>query len=144
MDDCVNLAQYKTKFNLEITSIQKILQDIKNGSNDNSNNNNYIHQLVQLKIDYMKHIFRIANDIMNIYNCQQIYFITTKALLESLKKNYKNIINYYETPELALMCIDNDIKTVNLLINNQNNTKTSYYRNYILFKNFYENQLNKN
>ena len=42
------------------------------------------------------------------------------------------------------MCIDNDIKTLNLLINNQNNSKTSYYRNYILFKNFYENQLNKN
>jgi hypothetical protein len=145
IDNCAKLAQYKTKFNLEITSIQQIL---KNNSNSNSNISinplRDVQQIVQLKIDYMKHIFRIADDIMNIYNSQQIYFVTTKALLESLKKNYKNIINYYETPELALMCIDNDIKTLNLLINNQNNTKTSYYRNYILFKNFYENQLNKN
>jgi hypothetical protein len=35
MDDCVNLAQYKTKFNLEITSIQKIFQDLRNFINSN-------------------------------------------------------------------------------------------------------------
>ncbi len=42
------------------------------------------------------------------------------------------------------MCINNDIKTLNLLINNPDNIKTSYYKNYNEFKNIYETQLNKN
>ena len=144
IDGCIELAKFKTKYNVTIKDTINFFKDIKTSDNSNVLINNYINEMVVLKIDYMKHIFKTADDIMDIYNFQQIYFITTKALLESLKKNYKYIIKYYETPELALMCINNDIKTLNLLINTPDNIKTSYYKNYNEFKNVYETQLNKN
>ncbi len=86
IDGCIELAKYKTKYNGKIQHILGILIDIKTRDNSNVLINNYINEIVALKIDYMKYIFKTADDIMNIYNLQQIYFVTTKALLESLKK----------------------------------------------------------
>ena len=82
---------------------------------------------------------------MDIYTIKRVYFISTKELLSVLKNDYVNIIKYYEKPELAIKCIDNDIYTLGLLIDedSNNNYSKSYFENYKNFKQFYEKNTNQ-
>ena len=88
----------------------------------------------------MKIIFRIADAIMEIYKQQNMYFVSTKLLLEALKTDYVNIIKYYEKPELAIKCIEYDISVLNSLIelNPEDPYSESYFSNYKDFEKFYE------
>jgi hypothetical protein len=132
-DAITELAIYKTDFDKKIDSIQYKIQT-------SNNKNEMIQELTVLKVGYMKLIFKIADAIMQIYTLQNVYFISTKALLEALKADYINIIKYYKKPELALKCIDDDIDTVSLLItiDYENPYSKSYYTNYTNFKDFYD------
>jgi hypothetical protein len=135
---CVELGQYKTNFDSEIKKI--------NITKDAENVNEIILKITELKVGYMQIIFKIADTINDIYEKQRVYAISVKALLEELKKNYINIIKYYETPVLALKCIEYDIVNMNALIDEDTNNpySVSYYKNYKYFKEFYKNQLYKN
>ena len=145
IETCIELAKYKTTFDVDINNIKKYIRN-NNNSIKMTEQNYLIQQITQLKVNYMTIIFSMADAIIQIYELQHVYFVATKALLEGLKKDYVNIIQYYEIPELALKCIDSDISTLNLLINNdpENPYSNSYYMNYNNFKKFYQNQLYKN
>jgi len=138
---CIELANYKTEFDKEIT---KIFKKFYNKNIEQEQKRSLVINIMNLKIDYMKIIFNLADIINEIYELQKIYFTTTKELLKEFKKDYTDIIKYYEEPKLALECINNDIYTVNLLLEKDNNNiySSSYFNNYAKFKQFYKNQLN--
>lgn len=147
IDACTELAIYKTTFDKKIEHIRdEIIEKTKNNTLDTKIQNSLVQIITTLKIDYMKIIFKIADTIMEIYRLQHIYFVSTKELLQGLKEDYVNIIKYYEKPELALKCMDNDIYTLSLLITEDSNNhySESYYKNYNTFKEFYNNKLYKN
>lgn len=147
VDTFTNLAVFKTEFEKKIKNIKDDIYRNKNTNNMDSNAKTaLIQEITQLKINYITYIFNIADNIIQIYDLQQQYFITTRALLIGLKEDYVNIIKYYEKPELALKCIDNDIYTLELFIyeDSQNPYSASYFNNMNTFKNFYKNQLYKN
>jgi hypothetical protein len=88
----------------------------------------------------MKIIFELADAVNNIYSYHEKYFVSMKHLLEQLKKDYSKIIKYYEEPELALKCIDDDLYTFGLFIQEDKNNpySQSYFRNYNKFKQSYD------
>jgi hypothetical protein len=142
IDACTELAIYKTNFDNEF-------RDIKNDLGKNLNKeeiNNVIQKITLQKVGYMKIIFRIADAIMQIYNLQHEYFVSSKLLLEGLKNDYVNIIKYYEKPELAIKCIEYDISTISSFIelDPEDNYSQSYFFNLNNFKTFYEKSLYKN
>ena len=138
---CTELAIYKTKFDLDVKSVRTTIDSTLPISKENKKK--IIQQITDLKINYMKIIFRIADAIMEIYKQQHIYFVSTKLLLEGLKTDYVNIIKYYEKPALAIKCIEYDISTINsLIVEDPNNEYSkSYFINYNKFKLFYEDEL---
>jgi hypothetical protein len=141
------LVIFKDTFDKELTNIQNIFEDNPNLYSVNKQQfNTYIQQITDLKIDYMKHIFKIADAIYSIYNLQHDYFVCTKLLLEQLKIDYVNIIQYYEQPLLAIKCIDYDISTIQSLIelDPENQYSTSYFSNRNDFELFYKEILYKN
>ena len=147
-DACTAIAIYKTEFD---TKVKTIIDEIKNIERINietqkEEKNKLIQEITALKINYMKILFRIADAIMDIYNSQKLYFVSTKLLLEGLKSDYKNIIKYYEEPELAIKCIEYDINTISALIelDPENPYSQSYFYNFEKFKSFYEKKLYKN
>lgn len=149
IDSCVELAKYKTTFDTRIKSIVDFIRRKINKltiDEQKQRTTDLMIEITQLKVGYMQIIFKIADSINEIYQLQQVYFVATKSLLKGLKDDYANIIQYYEKPELALKCIDNDIVTVSLLIEKdpENPYSVSYYTNYNNFQEFYENQLYKN
>jgi hypothetical protein len=149
LDLCKEYAKYKTKFDEEIKIIRRFISNKLSKLTINQQKqetNKLIQQITQLKIGYMEILFKIADSINQIYQLQNVYFITTKELLQGLREDYGNIIQYYEKPELALKCIDNDIDTISSLIEKdpENPYSVSYYTNYKNFKEFYEKQLYKN
>ena len=133
---CTELAIYKTKFDKEVLEIEAIA----------TKTDETAKKIVNNKITYMEHIFKMADAVMEIYNAQKTYFVSCKDLLEELKVEYVNIIKYYEMPSLALKCIDNDLYMMEILINvdNENPQSVSYHENFLNFKKFYDNQLYKN
>jgi len=145
VDICLELEEYEKKFDEEILKITDRIKESINTKNpfDITEKNNLIEQITELKINYMKIMFKFADTIMDIYTFQRVYFISTMELLSVLKNDYVNIIKYYEKPELAIKCIDNDIYTLGLLIDedSNNNYSKSYFENYKNFKQFYENKL---
>ena len=149
IDSCVELAKYRTNFDTRIKEIRDFINRKINKLTNNEQKQSItdlMSEITQLKVSYIQIIFKIADIINQIYQQQHVYFVSTKALLEGLKEDYINIIKYYEKPELALKCIDNDIVTVSLLIEKdpENPYSVSYFTNYNIFKEFYENQLYKN
>jgi len=142
-DSCTELAIFKTTFSKRIKDIRDMINKFKD---DKKNPTEMIQEIYQLKITYMKFLFRIADSIMQIYTLQNTYFICTRALIEELKKDYVNIIKYYEKPELALKCVDYDIAVLNSLaeLDPENPYSVSYFSNYERFKEFYNNNLYKN
>lgn len=149
IDLCIEFAKYKTKFDYEIKTIREFIRKQLNKLpiDEQKQRTQYLMlQITQLKTGYIQLIFYIADAINQIYQLQHVYFVSTNALLQGLKEDYVNIIQYYEKPELALKCIDNDIDTINLLIkeDTENPYSLSYFLNYKKFKQFYENQLYKN
>jgi len=140
IDACTELAKYKTTFDKDFDNIRKYIRNNRKVLKI-SEINNLIQQITELKINYMTIIFSIADAINEIYELQKVYFISTRALLVSIKQNYANIIKYYETPELALKCIENDIDTFSSLIEEdpEDPYSNSYYTNYNNFKQFYDN-----
>jgi hypothetical protein len=149
-DSCIELAKYKTNFDREIYKIRGFIRSGKISYLDATETKqiyqDLIVQITELKNGYIQLIFQIADAINTIYEQQTIYFLSTKLLLEGLKNDYVNIIKYYEKPELALKCIDNDIYTISSLLEPDINNpySASYYKNYENFKKFYTNQLYKN
>ena len=139
---CVELAQYKTVFDNEIKNINLSISK----EEEKQNVNELMLKISQLKVGYMQIMFKMADAINEIYQQQKLYFVSSKALLEGLKDDYINIIEYYETPVLALKCIEYDIVNMNSLItlDNGNPYSVAYHKNYNVFKHFYENQLYKN
>jgi len=139
IDECIELGKYKKNFDERVLVIKKLLKS-------NTDLQNLISEITQLKIGYMQIIFRIADAINQIYQKQHLYFETTKKLLETLKVEYISIIQYYEKPVLALKCIEYDIVSISSLIEEDvsNPSSVSYFTNYKKFKQFYENQLYKN
>jgi hypothetical protein len=119
---------------------------MKQLSNPTETNEILSQKIVSMKANYMKNIFALTDAVMDIYKCQNAYFVSSKLLLEELKNQYANIIKYYETPTLAIKCIDNDIYVLNslIMVDNENPQSVSYYENYDKFRQFYENQLYKN
>ena len=148
IDLCIELAKYKTNFDSEVMRIYNLILNkigLLKINEQKKRIQDLMREITELKVGYMKIIFKIANAINEIYEKQHVYFVSTKALLEGLKKDYINIIKYYEKPELALKCIDNDIANMNSLIEEdpENPYSVSYYKNYNTFKKFYDNQLNE-
>jgi len=144
IDACTELAIYKTTFDSEVTRVRETINTTNPISKENKNK--IIQHIMLLKINYMTILFKIADSIMEIYKQQHIYFVSTKALLEGLEKDYVNIIKYYEKPELAIKCIQYDISTLNSLIelDPENPYSQSYFSNYNAFKHFYEKTLYEN
>jgi hypothetical protein len=140
-DTSIELAKYNTNFE---KTIYTIFKKFNNKNIVQEENHNLIIELINIKVDYMKIIFKLADIINEIYELQKVYFTATRELLKEFKKEYIDIIKYYGQPKLALKCIDNDIFTVNLLIEKDSNNKYSslYFNNYAKFKQFYKNQLN--
>ena len=126
--------------------IEKVKYNIRKKTLLKNENISTIQEIILLKTNYIQLIFKIADAIMQIYVLQNTYFISTKLLLEELKKEYVNIIKYYEEPVLALKCIEYDIATIQLLIEEdpENNYSKSYFSNYNDFKKFYERTLYDN
>jgi hypothetical protein len=147
-DACTEIAIYKTEFDKKVKTIIDRIKRIDRNSieTQKEEKNKIIQEITLLKINYMKILFRIADAIMEIYNQQKLYFVSTKLLLEGLKTDYKNIIKYYEDPELAMKCIEYDINTISALIelDPENPYSQSYFYNFEKFKNFYEKKLYKN
>ena len=146
-DACTELATYKTTFDSEVDYITETIQRIPaSPENMKTQQTKIIQQISLLKINYMKIIFRIADAIMEIYKQQNIYFVSTKLLLEGLKTDYVNIIKYYEQPALAIKCIEYDISVMNSLIqlDPEDPYSESYFSNYEDFKKFYEKTLYAN
>jgi hypothetical protein len=148
-DACTEMAIYKTTFDSEINKINEQIMGIQLNPNPSLNKkekNEIIQQITLLKMGYMKIIFKIADAIMAIYEKQNVYFVSTKLLLEGLKDDYINIIKYYEKPELAIKCIEYDISVMNSLIqiDQEDTYSVSYFSNYDDFKKFYENTLYAN
>ena len=148
VDICLELEEYEKKFDEKII---EITTRIKGSISTNiplniTEKNSIIDQITNFKINYMKIIFKFADTFMDIYTFQRVYFISTMELLIVLKNDYVNIIKYYEKPELAIKCIENDIYTLGLLINEDSNNdySQSYFDNYKNFKQFYENNLYRN
>ena len=144
IDLCIEFVKYKTNFDNQIKIIRKVF--LTNISKQKKETTNLIINITKLKVGYMEIIFKIADSINQIYKLQNVYFMATKELLNGLKDDYVNIIQYYEKPELALKCIDNDIAALNSLIEKdpENPYSVSYYTNYNKFKQFYDDQLYKN
>jgi hypothetical protein len=141
MEACIELGKYKKDFDSEVSRIGNLITSkIKVDSQE------LMLQITQLKIGYKQKIFQIADAINQIYKEQNIYFVSTKVLLQELKKDYFNIIKYYEKPELALKCIEYDIVSFSALIeeDSSNPSSVSYFTNYKKFKRVYEDQLYKN
>lgn len=147
-DACTEIAIYKTEFDKKVKTIIDKIKNIEriNIETQKEEKNKLIQEITLLKINYMKILFRIADAIMDIYNSQKLYFVSTKLLLEGLKTDYKNIIKYYEEPELAMKCIEYDINTISALIelDPENPYSQSYFYNFEKFKSFYEKKLYKN
>jgi len=147
-DACTEMAIYKTEFDKKVKTIIDRIKSIDRISieTQKEEKNKLIQEITLLKINYMKILFRIADAIMEIYNQQKLYFVSTKLLLEGLKTDYKNIIKYYEDPELAMKCIEYDINTISALIelDPENPYSQSYFYNFEKFKSFYEKKLYKN
>jgi hypothetical protein len=146
-DACTELAIYKTTFDLEVKNINETIKsEITSEEDIKTQKNKIIQQIILLKINYIKIIFRIADAIMEIYKKQNIYFVSVKLLLEGLKADYVNIIKYYEKPELAIKCIEYDISVINSLIelHPEDPYSESYFSNYEDFKKFYEKTLYAN
>ena len=147
IDACTELALYKSRFDNEIQFIKGTIQKGKDNTKETKDIKDKTIQIskeiTQLKMNYMKILFRIADAIMQIYTLQNTYFVSTKLLLEGLKSDYINIIKYYEKPELAIKCIENDIVTLNSLIqlDPEDKYSQSYFTNFTNFKKFYENTL---
>jgi hypothetical protein len=143
-DSCTKLVGYTEQFKTKMLNIKKNIKNrLKAGPIPKNEQNIIIQQIIQLKINYIKTIFTVADAIMQIYILQNIYFVSTKELLEGLKEEYGNIIKYYEQPRLAIKCIDNDISMLESLIKRdpENPYSNSYFDNYNNFKEFYENKL---
>jgi hypothetical protein len=142
---CIELLKYNTFFSENVASIKKQVDD-----NSNTLKREVKHLIIDtiknLKIDYMKFIFNIADAINEIYVQQKIYFIATKSLLEVLKNNYEKIIKYYDKPELGIKCIEYDINVIDSLIQNDkdNPYSNSYFLNKHIFTTFYEKKLKAN
>lgn len=145
-DACKELVTYKTTFDSEVINITDTIKTGLPMENIKIQKNKILQQIILLKINYMKIIFRIADAIMEIYKQQNMYFVSTKLLLEALKTDYVNIIKYYEKPELAIKCIEYDISVLNSLIelNPEDPYSESYFSNYKDFKKFYEKILYAN
>jgi hypothetical protein len=147
-DACTEIAIYKTEFDKKVKIIIDKIKSIDRISieTQKEEKNKLIQEITLLKINYMKILFKIADAIMDIYNTQKLYFVSTKLLLEGLKIDYKNIIKYYEEPELAIKCIEYDINTISALIelDPENPYSQSYFHNFEKFKTFYEKVLYKN
>jgi hypothetical protein len=141
IEACVNLGKYKKEFDDEVVRIVELIR-----SKTNVDRQDLMLKITQLKIGYIQKIFEIADIINKIYEEQYVYFVSTKALLEELKKDYFNIIKYYEKPELALKCIEYDIVSFSSLIeeDSSNPSSVSYFTNYKKFKQLYDDQLYKN
>jgi hypothetical protein len=140
---CAKLAKYDKIFKEQMTYIQKQIEG-NSETEISKNSKNFVQKIIEkiigLKIDYMKIIFELADAVNNIYSYQEKYFVSMKHLLEQLKKDYSKIIKYYEEPELALKCIDDDLYTFGLFIQEDKNNpySQSYFRNYNKFKQSYD------
>jgi len=104
-----------------------------------------IKNIFKSKFDLMTCFFKLADLMNSIYQLQKIYFESLKSLLEEFKKQYATIINYPGNPELAIKCIDFDIETISVFLNEDHEDKYSraYFKNFEQFTKFYKN-LNKN
>ena len=107
---------------------------------------NIIKEITELKVEFIKFVFELADTINKIYELQRAYFISLKLLLEELKTQYVNIIKYYETPSLALECIQFDINNAAIFIDEdpENVYSRSYFAGLRKFKAFYEDKLYTN
>lgn len=138
----VELANFKQTFSDENEELLDFL--ITNGQNVDESKT--MKAILDIKIKYFEHMFKIAETIMNIYKEQHAYFVSLKELLVELKKEYINIIQYFKKPELALKCIEYDISMLNSMIDEdvEDPYSNAYFSNYNKFKDFYENKLLKN
>jgi len=107
---------------------------------------NIIKEITELKVEFIKFVFELADAINKIYELQRAYFISLKLLLEELKTQYVNIIKYYETPSLALECIQFDINNAAIFIDEdpENVYSRSYFAGLKKFTAFYEDKLYTN
>ena len=142
---CIELVKYNNFFSDQVASIKTHVDDTGYALEIKAKHI-IIDTITQLKIDYMKYIFNIADAINEIYIQQNTYFVATKSLLEVLKTNYEKIIKYYEKPELGIKCIEYDINLMDSLIqkNEDNPYSSSYFLNKYIFTTFYEKKLKAN
>ena len=111
---------------------KNLIEEFKQ-SNDVKEKNNIINNIINYKTTRYANVFKMIDEIKNIYDIQLKYFFNTKLLLEEIQKQYINIINYYKKPELAMKCIEYDIRLLDELYNHA----TEQNSDHIKFNNFY-------
>jgi len=118
----------------------KSINKIKSLKNKKLDMTKTIEKIKKLKVAYLKVIYEISEHMSEIYKSQNIYFVSLIQLLEEIKQNYIKIIKYYKIPELAIKCIEQDIVTYSIFINeDQNNPYSkSYFDNLGRFKSYWK------
>ena len=131
------IIEYKDKLDALKTTISNKLKAT------DANKQEIIKELIQIKLNYINQINTLIETVNSIYDLQKVYFFSVVQLLTELKKDYANIIKYYEIPDLALKCIDYDINTINSFITKDINNiySESYFSNYEKFKIFYDSHM---
>ena len=146
IEKCIEFAQQKEEFDKQMeNSYESFIYKFEEEEEEKTEKGKILKKeeliktVLNLKFNYMSFIFQLMDLINEIYTLQRVYFTATKSLLNEIKQNYTNIIQNYEEPILSIKCIENDILTFELLINEdeKNTSSKKYFSNYKIFKDKY-------
>jgi len=127
---------FKQEFNIFLVSIKNNL------TQEN------IEKLNEYQNNYMNKLNEVYQSLIDIFNAQNVYYLSLVLLLKDIKENYEKIFIYYTKPEIAVKCIDLDINIYNsfVTLDNSNKNSFSYFNNIKIAKdvaNLIKNNINK-
>lgn len=107
-----------------------------------------IQKLNEYQNNYMNKLNEVYQSLIDIFNAQNVYFLSLVLLLKNIKEDYDKIFVYYTKPEIALKCIELDINIYNsfVTLDNSNKDSFSYFNNIKIAKdvaNLIKNSIDK-